>query len=270
MPDPVHVSVVIPCYRSASLALESASRLEAFFEETGLNWEALIVDDGGGDFPAQPWPIGSRIRLLKLPRNRGKGAAVTAGMAEASGQVRIFTDVDLPYGLDPLRLMIHLVLNGRWHLIIGDRTLPGSTYRREQSWSRRALSVGSAALIGSMVTGGFHDTQCGIKAIRGDVAPELFRLLRTERFTFDVELVYCALKHRLDIKRIPVRLERNVTSSVRPMRDGLRGLIDLARIKRNQLLGRYDSATLDGLLEAALETGRREAAAAYGPRTEKR
>jgi len=261
--DPIDVSIVLPSYRAAPLAVESAQRLQAFLPTTGLSWEIIIVDDGGGDFPKDVWPPGSPIRLIELAHNRGKGAAVTTGMLASSGRVRIFTDVDLPYGLEPLSLMIHLALRRGFHLVIGDRTLPGSTYRRDQSWTRRLLSAGSAALIGSLVTGGFHDTQCGIKALRGDIAPALFRLVRTARFTFDVELIYCALKHRLDIKRIPVTLRCNTATSVRPVRDGLQGLADLARIKFNEMTGRYQSIALDELVAADLDLASREAADLY-------
>src|SRR5687767_9668281 len=93
------LSIVLPCYRAASLAARSVAALEAFLSAGTLSWEIIVVDDGGGDFDAD-WPVDGRIRLVRLPANRGKGAAVRAGMRAAKGGVRIFTDVDLPYDLD--------------------------------------------------------------------------------------------------------------------------------------------------------------------------
>ena len=82
------------------------------------------------------------------------------------------------------------------------------------------------------------------KGLRGDVADEIFSLQRLDRFSFDVEIVYLALKHKLDIKRIPVQLRNNETSSVRLARDAAQGFVDVFRIKWYQLRGAYASPAL--------------------------
>jgi hypothetical protein len=104
--------------------------------------------------------------------------------------------------------------------------------------------------VGSLVTGGFFDTQCGLKAMRGDVADAVFPLLRVDRFAFDVELVYVALKHRLDLRRIPVRLVSNETSSVRVVRDSVRAVRDVLGIKWNQVRHAYQSPVLSRIIES--------------------
>jgi glycosyltransferase involved in cell wall biosynthesis len=242
------LSVVLPSYRAAALAARSVGRLREFLQNRKLSWEIVVVDDGGGDFVGSEWVTDARVRLVSLPRNRGKGAAVCAGMLAALGDVRVFTDVDLPYGVELLPTIIHYVKERGFHLVIGDRTLPESLYRTEISWKRRLASAVYSDFVGRLVTGGFFDTQCGLKGVRGDVADHIFALLRVERFAFDVELVYVALKHRLDIKRIPVRLLNNETSSVRLLRDATRGLADILGIKLRQMRGAYASPTLDEIL----------------------
>lgn len=242
------LSVILPCYRSASLAAASVLRLDAFFRDIGLSSEIIVVDDGGGDFPAQPWDPALSARLLRLPINRGKGAAVAAGMRGARGRVRVFTDVDLPYDLELLPVIVGYIRDQGFHVVIGDRTLPDSVYLTDQSLQRRIASALFSQFVGRMVTGGFFDTQCGLKGMRGDVADELFGLQRLDRFSFDVELVYLALKHKLDIKRIPVQLRNNETSTVRLMRDASQGVIDVFRIKWHQLRGDYKSGVLEEMV----------------------
>ena len=239
------VSVVLPCYRSAPLAVSSVYRLDAFFREIGMSAEIIVVDDGGGDFPAEPWDSAIGARLLRLPINRGKGAAVAAGMRSASGRVRVFTDVDLPYDLELIPVIVAYVRDRGFHVVIGDRTLPDSLYLEDLSFQRRAASALFSQFVGRLVTGGFFDTQCGLKGMRGDIADEVFKLQRLERFSFDVELVYLALKHKLDIKRIPVQLRNNETSTVRLLRDASQAVIDVFRIKWYQVRGRYASSALD-------------------------
>ena len=244
----VDVSVVLPSYRAAPLAIRSVDRLSAFLDATTMSWEVIVVDDGGGDFAPADLSGDPRARVLRLPQNRGKGAAVAHGMKAAVGHVRVFTDADLPYDLELIPAMVEYVRAKGFHVVIGDRTLPQSSYLAEIGFKRRLASTLFSAFVGTMVTGGFFDTQCGLKAVRGDVADELFAIRRVDRFAFDVELIYLALRHRLDIKRIPVQLRNNETSSVRVVRDSIRTLADIARIKYNQMRGRYDSDVLERLV----------------------
>jgi hypothetical protein len=169
-------------------------------------------------------------------------------MRAAKGRARVFTDVDLPFGLNALPLMVEYILARGYHMVVGDRTLVGSSYALDVGWRRRAASAVFTTIVGRLVTGGFFDTQCGLKAIRADVADEVFRLARIERFAFDVELLYLGLRHRLDIKRVPVSLRNNETSSVRLVRDSMRMLVDVLQIKVHQLRGHYESPLLAGLV----------------------
>ena len=242
------LSVVLPCYRSADLAVASVYRLDDYFRKTGHSAEIIVVDDGGGDFAREPWDPSLNARLVRLPRNRGKGAAVAAGMRSASGHVRVFTDVDLPYDLELLPVIVSYIRDYGFHLVVGDRTLPDSLYLTDLSFWRRLASGLFSQFVGRLVTGGFFDTQCGLKGMRGDIADELFTLQRLERFSFDVELVYLALKHKLDIKRIPVQLRNNETSTVRLLRDASQAVLDVFRIKWYQLRGRYASPALDNMV----------------------
>jgi glycosyltransferase involved in cell wall biosynthesis len=252
-PPDVFVSVVLPCYKSADVAVRSVHTLQNALNEHAWKWEIVVVDDGGGDFDEVGWQDNERIKLLRFSKNLGKGAAIRHGILSARGHIRIFTDVDLPFGAD-FAPAIASFLEAGFHMVIGDRTLPAACYHEHTSRSRRTASAFFTSFVGTLVTGGFFDTQCGLKGVRGDVADQLFPLLTIDRFAFDVEMIYVALKHRLDIKRIPVTLLNNETSSVRLVRDSLRGALDILRIKRNQLVGRYDSPALESIVQSDFES----------------
>jgi dolichyl-phosphate beta-glucosyltransferase len=248
------LSVVLPCYRGAPVAARTVEALADYLPTVSPHWEIIVVDDGGGGFDASPLPSLPHVRLISHKRNLGKGAAVRTGMLAARGTVRIFTDVDMPYDRELLPMMAEYITHNGFHLVIGDRRLPGSQYAAATGVSRRALSAVASRVVGSLVTGGFFDTQCGIKAVRGDIADALFQLVRTERFAFDVEVVYLALKHGLDIKRVPVRLRRNFGSSVRPIRDAARSGVDILRIKLRQVRGEYRSPQLEQILQSEMSS----------------
>lgn len=248
-PGSPDVSIVLPSYRAGALAARSASVLGEFLSARELSFEIIVVEDGSKDFVQRLEPEDARVKVLSLPVNRGKGAAVRAGMRAARGHVRVFTDVDLPYELDLIPIIAEYVADG-FHVVVGDRTLRGSSYHLDVGWRRRVASNVFSAFVGKLVTGGFFDTQCGLKGFRGDIADHLFTLARLDRFAFDVELLYLGLVHRLDIKRIPVRLCRNETSSVRLARDSVQMFLDVLRIKLYQMRGAYQSAALEEVVLA--------------------
>lgn len=246
------LSVVMPAFNSAGYIEESARRMLAFFSASGLDAELIIVDDGSGDGTAHAAHRVQGVRVLRLVRNRGKGAALRAGMLRSRGDACLFTDADLPYGTRPIPLALSWLRSGAYHAVIGDRTLPGSTYEAVEP-SRAVLSELASFTFRTLVTGGFYDTQCGFKAFRGDIAREVFRLATIRGFAIDVEVLYLLLKYRLDIKRIPVRLERNAGSTVHAVRDAARAARDIVRMRLNWSAGRYASPTLEQALRADLE-----------------
>ena len=206
------------------------------------------------------------MSLIRLSANRGKGMAVKTGMALAGGRARIYTDVDLPYDPWLIPVMAEYLLHDHFHLVVGDRNLAESTLDDRYSLLRRSISSFATFLIGTLVTGGFFDTQCGLKGLRGDVADLIFPLVRTNRFAFDIEVVYLALRFNCTIKRIPVTTA-NVQdrSTVRPILDSVRSMVDLLRIKGRSVRHAYDSEPLRQLVDDPFR--RRLTAARRGDRS---
>lgn len=247
----VDLSVVIPAYNSATFIGDTVHRVIAHCHAQGLKAEVLVCDDGSSDGTASAVPRVPGVGVWRSKANRGKGAAVRTGMLAANGAVRAYPDADLPYGVEPFEPARLYISERRFHAVIGDRTLPGSTYE-QSSLIRHVVSEAASMAFRTMVTGGIYDTQCGFKAFGGDVAAEVFQLARINRFAFDVEIIYLLLKHQLDIKRVPVQLEVNGPSSVSVGRDTLVAATDILRMRANWARGRYRSPRLRALLEKDL------------------
>jgi dolichyl-phosphate beta-glucosyltransferase len=205
--------------------------------------EVLIVDDGsqdGGETARVAAENG--CRFIELPRNRGKGAAVRAGMRAARGRFRVFTDADLPFEFEAIAAFHRYLDFKEFQIVVGDRSLPQSSYHEAISPWRRLGSRVFTLVVGRFVTTGLFDTQCGLKGFRAEVAEDLFGVARIDGFAFDVELLYLALKRNYDIKRLPVSFRGDDgSSSVSLLRHGPQMVGDLLRIKLNQVLGRYRS-----------------------------
>jgi glycosyltransferase involved in cell wall biosynthesis len=252
---PPAVSLVMPAYNSARYIDANVGRVLDFFDRAGIDGEVIVADDGSSDGTADAIRRDDRVRVLRLEHG-GKGAAVRAGMAAATGDIRAFTDGDLPYGMEPLPLAIAYIEERRYHAVIGDRTLPGSAYE-STGLLRTIVSELASFAFRTLVTGGIYDTQCGFKLFRGDVADALFKVSRVDRFAVDVELIYLLLKYRLDIKRIPVNLQGNASTTVHVFRDSFRAFVDIVRMRANWAAGRYRSPGLYAVLEEDLRLDRR-------------
>ena len=257
---PPEVSLVVPAYNSSAYIAANVTRIVEAFRELGVSGEVIVVDDGSTDGTAAAVADLPGVRVVALEANGGKGAALRAGMHVARGQVRGFTDADLPYGTEPLAFALHCIRDRRFHAAIGDRTLPGSVYTGAGR-VRTVVSEMASFAFRTLVTGGIYDTQCGFKLFRGDVADALFSVSRIDRFAVDVELIYLLMKYRLDIKRVPVRLEGNASTTVHVLRDSSRAFSDIVRMRLHWALGLYRSPALVACLENDLRADGRANAA---------
>lgn len=233
MPRP-DLSVILPAYNCATVIEASVEETLRWCRGHGVNGEIIVVDDGSNDSTHGMVPQGPGIQTLRMEKNRGKGAAVRAGMLRATGDTCLYTDADLPYGTNSFTSAISAIVQEGYHAAIGDRTLPGSSYHHP-ALPRRLVSKGATWTIRTFITEGLYDTQCGLKAFRSDVAHELFKLTRIDGFAGDVEVVYLLLKHQLRFKRIPVVQIRDTPSTIRIARDSLRAGVDILALR---LMGR--------------------------------
>jgi dolichyl-phosphate beta-glucosyltransferase len=86
-------------------------------------------------------------------------------------------------------------------------------------------------LVRLLTVRGIGDTQCGFKLFRGDVAHALFAAARIDRFAYDVEILYLAQRRGIAIAEVPVVWVNSPESKVAVVRDSLRMLWDLFRIR---------------------------------------
>jgi dolichyl-phosphate beta-glucosyltransferase len=234
------ISFIIPSYRSADTLERNLPYLLDCISANHWDAEVIVVDDGskdGGSTETVTNQFG--VRYITYPENKGKGGAVRRGMQEANGEFRIFTDADIPFDRKDIERFVYYLDLKEFDVVVGDRTLPGSSYFTEISGLRKAGSTIFSFIVGRFVAGGHFDTQCGMKGFRAGVAEDLFSMGRINGFAFDVELLYISLKRNYDIKRLPVVLRCQEGSSVSVIKHGIRMVFDLFRIKWNHVTGRY-------------------------------
>jgi dolichyl-phosphate beta-glucosyltransferase len=230
------VSLVIPAYQEAARirrTLEEIARYRASRppEET---WEIKVVDDGSSDGTGEivrTWAarLGLPLEVVTLSRNRGKGAAIREGVRTTRGTLVLVSDADLSTPLSEWEKLRAALDGGA--IAIGSRALDETLVRRPQAWYRRLMGKAFNRLVRAFETSEFHDTQCGFKLFRGDVARRIFAEARIDRFAYDVEILAIARAHGDAVVEVPVLWFNSPGSRVRIVRDSGRMLWDLARIR---------------------------------------
>jgi dolichyl-phosphate beta-glucosyltransferase len=229
-------SLVIPAYNEQS-RIDACVRGVAEWlsgRPGGLDWEVLVVDDGSTDETAararrEAESHGVPVRVISFPENRGKGAAIRAGVLEARGDPILVSDADLS---TPLAEWTKLAERLPTHPVaIGSRAIQQDLVRKRQSFHRVLLGRAGNRLIQLLAVPGIRDTQCGFKLFTGTVAHDLFRAARVDRFAWDVEILYLARRRGMAIAEVPVLWFNSPESKVRVVRDAVQTLWDVVRIR---------------------------------------
>lgn len=251
----IRLSVIIPSYNEmVNLQKGVLDKVEHFLSKKRFDYEVIIVDDGSGDgsreFVEQFIKENPTFRLIKNSHT-GKAGAVTAGMLAALGDIVLFTDMDQATPIEEVDKLLRYFdpPAGGFAIVIGSR----NTQRKGAPLSRLILARGMMVLRRIIVgIRGISDTQCGFKAFRRDVAQKLFTRIKSlhQGFKkvsgsavtagFDVELLYLAQKMGYRVKEVPVYWLYVESRRVSPVRDSIDGLIDLLRIRINDLKGAYN------------------------------
>jgi dolichyl-phosphate beta-glucosyltransferase len=237
----VKLSVILPAFKSAATLENQLTAFAGWLRQLHTDVEIIVVDDCSQDNGATERVARKNACVfVGLTRNQGKGGAVRAGMQAATGDVRIFTDADIPFEYAAVERAWHALRSDEFQIAVGDRTLPESRYFSEIKGSRKAGSNLFSFFVERFLTTGLSDTQCGLKGFTAEAATDLFCTGRLKGFAFDVELLFIARQRGYKIKRVPVTFRSShEESSVSLLRHAPGMLADICRIKWNAMFGRY-------------------------------
>jgi dolichyl-phosphate beta-glucosyltransferase len=228
-------TIVIAAYNEETRLAPSLRKIQQYQAAAAITTEIIVVDDGSTDNTALTVVAlcleVEGLRLIRYPRNRGKGYALRAGVLASRGSLVLLSDADLSTPIEELEtLRPHLA--GQAHQIaIGSRKLALSNILQAQPIWRRGMSHFFSRIVRALVLDDFHDTQCGFKLFSGEVARLLFAAARIDRFAYDVEILALAKRKGFRVAEVPIKWTDSAGSKVRPVRDSLQMLLDLMKIR---------------------------------------
>lgn len=234
------LSIIIPAYNEANRLPATLESLRTFINAQTYHVEVMVIENGSRDNTyetalafCEKFP---QLRVLQETQ-RGKGRAVQRGMLAARGDYRFMCDVDFSMPISEINRFLPPQLID-YDIAMASREAPGARRYNEPNF-RHLVGRFYNGLIRACALPGLHDTQCGFKCFRGEVAEEIFRYQTIPGWSFDVEVLFIARQRGYRIVEVPIPWFFNPESKVNVWRDSLRMAIDLGTIRLNHLRGRY-------------------------------
>jgi len=231
------LSILIPMYNEERIAADTAKALTAYFDAAFPqgDYEIVFSNDGSRDNSAKV------VRALNLPHvrvegypdNRGKGSAIREGILTCKGDAIVYTDCDLAYGCDAILNIWKQREETGSELVIGSRNISADGYEG-YTFLRKLMSKTYIKVISLFAGFRYSDSQCGIKCLKREAARDIFSRCTVNGFAFDLEVLILADKLKKTVSEFPVKIinHNEAQSKVSPIKDALRMIRDVRRIKK--------------------------------------
>jgi len=238
----IKYSIVIPAYNESARIPATLAAVVACVRANRWSAEIIVVNDGSRDDTAEVVRAfaasAAEVRLVENPGNRGKGYSVRNGILQARGEIVMFTDSDLSAPIEEAPRLFAAIEQGA-DIAIGSRWLESGRQTHRQPIYRQFFGRCFNAVTRMVMGLRFADTQCGFKAFTRTAAQTIFPLQTIERWGFDPEILFIAVKRGFRVQEVAVSWAHDERSRMSYLRDGMKMLEEIATIRWNALLGRY-------------------------------
>jgi glycosyltransferase involved in cell wall biosynthesis len=236
--DRSSLSIVIPAYNEEG-TIGRVLEVLAEADLCGLEREVIVVDDGSSDstYEVATSYLGTipNLRVVRCPRNGGKGAALRIGFALTTGSLVVVQDADLEYDPGDLHLLITPFLADRADVVVGSRFSGGRPRRvvyHLNTIGNRAMTALSNVVSGLSLT----DIHSCYMIFDGDFIRSIAPELRSNRWGFNPEIVARMADQRRHLRIVEVGISYYGRSKEEGKKIAFRhGLIALAEIVKFNL-----------------------------------
>lgn len=216
------VSIVVPCFNEG----QTLEKIVKSVQQCPIKQKELIVVDdcSNDDTSVILQKISSLIdRVIFQPRNLGKGAALRAGFAAATGSVIVIQDADLEYDPGEYPRLLAPILANKADVVLGTRFAGAQLHKFRYFWQRSGNKL--ATWLSNVFTGlKLTDIQTGHKAFRASLVRRV--TIDENRFGVDAELIAKFAKLRCRIKEVAITYNARTYAQGKKVRwkDDLRAL----------------------------------------------
>ncbi len=226
------LSIIIPCFNEHDTIGPVLDRVRGVALPENLEREIIVVDDGSTDSGAERlveyvarWP---EVRLHRAVTNFGKGAAVRAGLALATGDIVLIQDADLELCPEEIPLLLTPILAGQCDVVYGSRFLGKRPMRWSLSYlANRIITWLARVLYATWLT----DVETCYKVMRRSVLARM--RLRSVGFEIEPELTAKLLRLGHAIREVPITYTPRTVAGGKKIRawDGVKAVYYLVKYR---------------------------------------
>lgn len=230
------ISIIIPAYNEEDRLPKTLDQIANYVKKNPDNFEVIVVDDASTDRTNEvAKKFENDIKNLKIIRLEeslyaGKGYAVNKGVLASSGDLILFTDADASTPISEIEKLLTKI-DEDYDVVIGSRAISRSSVKKRQNILREYMGRTFNIIVQALTVKGIVDTQCGFKLFKRKSTLDIFENQKIFDFGFDVELLYAAAKKKLRIAEVPVLWYNDPRSTVHPIKDSYKMLIDIFKIR---------------------------------------
>jgi len=193
----IKLSIVIPAYNEGYILQKNLSLVIKSFPEA----EIILSDDGSNDNTEEiARKFSKNIRYLKSAENKGKGHTIKKGMLEANGDYTIFSDADLPFGIEGIKKVADELISKKRQIVIAEKI----NYKKGFFYLFVRKIAGK--IVSLIFAFSFGDTQAGLKGFSAETKERIFQNTFINRFACDVEMLFLAKKDGLEVITVPLEI----------------------------------------------------------------
>ena len=214
------ISIVVPVFNEAATIGQDLEAIFQAMDKAGCDYEVLVVDDGSTDGTAEVLALYPRVRVIAHAANRGVGAARSAGMLLAQGQVIVTTDGDGTYPNWEMPRLLALMVDH--DMVVGARVKEAGSW----PWLRAPAKAGFRLLAGYVCGRRIPDLNSGLRCFRRDLADAFLPLLPSgHSWESTITMAFLTAGHRVAFAPVDYYPRRGGRSTFRPVRDSLNLLV---------------------------------------------
>ena len=222
------LSVIVPVYTEAKTIRQILEKIES----VNIDKEIIVVDDGSLDGTARI--LGDikyyNLKIVYHSTNRGKGAAVLTGLANAVGEFVIIQDADLEYEPQEYIKLMEEIRKDDVDVVLGARFTKGYHGLLIPRLGNRFVTTMLNILFGSQL----NDFLTCYKLLRRNTLVSLN--LKSQSFNIETEIITKVLKRKLRIKQVPITYHPRSYAEGKKIRV-LDGMHAIACIIKYRLIG---------------------------------
>lgn len=229
------LSIIIPVFNE-SRRIHNLTTISNYIKNKKFFSELIVVNDGSTDDTLEKLNNQKdklNFKIISYKKNKGKGHAIKKGVLKSRGQFILFSDIDLSTPIEEFDNFLPFV--NSFDVIIATRRISGSNIITKQPYFRENMGKIFTSLSSFILNLNISDFTCGFKLFSQKAGKDIFSKLTINRWGFDSELLFIANKKGYLTKEVGVNWKNDPFTKVKFPADALKSLIELVKIKVNDL-----------------------------------